>query len=252
MIFKSQVVVLAAAASAVIVAPARSQTVLHANQSIVTETGIGFGGADISRSDVNGNNSTGWSWSKLHPKAFADDFVLSSSSFVGSIVFRAYQTSYTGTTGPFSNVTANIWSGRPGDTGSSILFTSTTLGTQSFSNIYRVSNIANQLNTTRKVWDVEVLFPSVALNAGTYWWDVSGDGSPSITDIWVPTTQLSSGNALQLVSGVWNPPQSTAVEMDFKVIGGAAPGAVPEPGEWAAMGILGAGLAGLVLRRRRR
>jgi hypothetical protein len=29
-------------------------------------------------------------------------------------------------------------------------------------------------------------------------------------------------------------------------------GSVPEPGEWAAMGILGAGLAGLVLRRRRR
>lgn len=29
------------------------------------------------------------------------------------------------------------------------------------------------------------------------------------------------------------------------------PPAVPEPGEWAAMGILGAGLAGLVLRKRR-
>ena len=29
-------------------------------------------------------------------------------------------------------------------------------------------------------------------------------------------------------------------------------GAVPEPGEWAAMGILGAGLTGLVLRNRRR
>lgn len=29
-------------------------------------------------------------------------------------------------------------------------------------------------------------------------------------------------------------------------------GAVPEPGEWAAMGILGAGLTGLVLRKRRR
>jgi len=28
-------------------------------------------------------------------------------------------------------------------------------------------------------------------------------------------------------------------------------GAVPEPGEWAAMGILGAGLAGLVLRKRK-
>jgi hypothetical protein len=29
-------------------------------------------------------------------------------------------------------------------------------------------------------------------------------------------------------------------------------GGVPEPGEWAAMGILGAGLAGLVIRKRRK
>ena len=29
-------------------------------------------------------------------------------------------------------------------------------------------------------------------------------------------------------------------------------GGVPEPGEWAAMGILGAGLTGLVLRKRRK
>ncbi len=36
---------------------------------------------------------------------------------------------------------------------------------------------------------------------------------------------------------------------NFKFTAGG--GAVPEPGEWAAMGILGAGLTGLVLRKRR-
>ncbi len=38
----------------------------------------------------------------------------------------------------------------------------------------------------------------------------------------------------------------------FRVGSGTNPsGAVPEPGEWAAMGILGAGLTGLVLRKRK-
>ena len=34
--------------------------------------------------------------------------------------------------------------------------------------------------------------------------------------------------------------------------GTSAPSAVPEPGEWAAMGVLGFGLVGLVVRGRRR
>ena len=34
--------------------------------------------------------------------------------------------------------------------------------------------------------------------------------------------------------------------------GTSAPSAVPEPGEWAALGVLGFGLVGLVVRGRRR
>jgi len=38
---------------------------------------------------------------------------------------------------------------------------------------------------------------------------------------------------------------------EFKIEATSGGGAVPEPGEWAAMGILGAGLTGLVIRKRR-
>jgi len=64
-------------------------------------------------------------------------------------------------------------------------------------------------------------FSSLGLTSGTWVW---GYGS--------------SGNTVTLQVG---PASGTT--------GGG--GAVPEPGEWAAMGILGAGLAGLVLRKRK-
>jgi hypothetical protein len=46
----------------------------------------------------------------------------------------------------------------------------------------------------------------------------------------------------------WTTTSSTLGRMS----GGGSGGAVPEPGEWAAMGILGAGLTGLVIRKRRK
>ena len=103
------------------------------------------------------------------------------------------------------------------------------------------------------MWDVEVLFPNIVLNACTYWWDVTDTGTSPTIGIWMPTIGQTSGNARQLYQGSWSPIMNGSLpqELSFKVISGA-PAAVPEPGEWAGMGILGAGLAGLVLRRRRR
>jgi subtilisin-like proprotein convertase family protein len=40
--------------------------------------------------------------------------------------------------------------------------------------------------------------------------------------------------------------------IDWGITASSAPSAVPEPGEWAAMGVLGFGLVGLVVRGRRR
>ena len=61
----------------------------------------------------------------------------------------------------------------------------------------------------------------MGLNAGTYRWTYGSSNQHDIKIV-VPASGTTGGG-----------------------------GAVPEPGEWAAMGILGAGLTGLVLRKRR-
>lgn len=66
------------------------------------------------------------------------------------------------------------------------------------------------------------------------------------------STYLSrSLSTMGLLQGTWIWGYGTAGDTFTLQIGPSGGGAVPEPGEWAAMGILGAGLAGLVLRKRR-
>ncbi len=64
------------------------------------------------------------------------------------------------------------------------------------------------------------------------------------------TTWLGkSFSTLGLNTGTWVYGYGSAGNTITMQIGSSA---VPEPGEWAAMGVLGAGLTGLVLRKRRR
>jgi hypothetical protein len=64
------------------------------------------------------------------------------------------------------------------------------------------------------------------------------------------TTWLNkSFSTLGLNTGTWVYGYGSAGNTITMQIGSSA---VPEPGEWAAMGVLGAGLTGLVLRKRRR
>ncbi len=92
---------------------------------------------------------------------------------------------------------------------------------------------------------------------------IGGDGiTPSIyfgfDDAYVSGASISASNTwnsktlavLGLNTGTWKFGYGSAGDTVTLEIGGSG-GAVPEPGEWAAMGILGAGLAGLVLRKRR-
>ena len=65
------------------------------------------------------------------------------------------------------------------------------------------------------------------------------------------TWNSNSFAGLGLTTGTWRATYGSSNQHEVKVIFGPLPSAVPEPGEWAAMGILGAGLTGLVLRKRR-
>jgi len=227
------------------------------SQSGGTHAGAGSGGADYSEIPTDsGIDFLGFN--VTHSWRLASDFVLGSGSTVSSIVFQAYQDLSGTATSPFNGIDAKIWAGRPGDGGSTLLFSSTTLGSNTFANLYRDGG-TGFTNTGRPVWNVEALFPNVALTAGTYWLDVmlsTIDGNLAYAPLISgpvsasPTRQFDSvsGNWVDLVGGTSNSKQA---EFGFQVKGAVA-SAVPEPGEWAAMGILGAGLAGLVLRKRRK
>ena len=70
---------------------------------------------------------------------------------------------------------------------------------------------------------------------------------PPVVDVFLGYISNSS-----LTGMTMTPSGGRAGVSSFRVGSGTNPsGAVPEPGEWAAMGILGAGLTGLVLRKRK-
>jgi len=62
----------------------------------------------------------------------------------------------------------------------------------------------------------------------------------------------TSGYVYSLNGTTWtSTPSASSIQLNG-IVTPTGGGAVPEPGEWAAMGILGAGLAGLVMRKRKR
>lgn len=76
---------------------------------------------------------------------------------------------------------------------------------------------------------------------------------PTATSFFIGYVGQSSLTNLKLVAapGAGTPDRFIGTEKTY--LGNAvSPAAVPEPGEWAAMGILASGLAGLVVSRRRR
>jgi hypothetical protein len=96
------------------------------------------------------------------------------------------------------------------------------------------------------------------------WVDTSAGFRVGFDNSYVSGASLSASNtwnsktlaSLGLNTGTWKWGYGTAgdtVTLQIGSSGGTTGGggAVPEPGEWAAMGILGAGLTGLVLRKRR-
>lgn len=111
----------------------------------------------------------------------ADDFSVSGTAYgwsVSSISFYAYQTG-AGPASPFASVNLRVWSGPPGDPGSSVLWgdTTTVLPTVvSALNVYRTFNslaapLAGPPDASRRVWELAVSTPGLVLAPGSYWLD---------------------------------------------------------------------------------
>lgn len=239
-------------------------------------TGSGIGGLDAvlwdngglgtgatSRSGVAAPAGTQWSEvpagfssaGALHSNAstlFArvgDDFTVSGGGWnVTQLCFYAYQTG-SSTTSSMTNVNWDIYRGPVGDT-TDLVASGSGLDATSFTGIYRIfdSNPGTSIpGTTRPVMLNEVNV-NVSLPDGNYWvaWDTQGSlGSGP----WAPsvTPQPSSANAVQRISGTWNPltdgGAQQPLDLPFQVKGTV----IPAPASLALVG-----LGGLLAGRRRR
>ena len=107
----------------------------------------------------------------------ADNFTLTQGCALTSVTFYAYQTGSAATPSPFAGYTLQIWNGRPGDAGASVIFGNTTtnrLATSTDTTLFRIFNTvvpaATATGTTRKIWANTVTI-NTTLAAGTYWFD---------------------------------------------------------------------------------
>jgi hypothetical protein len=117
------------------------------------------------------------------------------------------------------------------------------------------TGISYAASASGDVFGVSISGPNYRLHLpGTYTDGTTLSGSATFTG----TTLVGMG----LGAGTYRWTYGTSNQHEVKIVvsaggttGGGTTGgggAVPEPGEWAAMGVLGAGLTGLVLRKRRK
>ncbi|MBP9109482.1 MAG: hypothetical protein KBF83_07990 [Pyrinomonadaceae bacterium] len=147
----------------------------------------------------------------------ADNFTLSQPCNISTVAFYGYVTGSAATPSPFTGLTLQIWNGRPGDAGSTIVFGDATTNRMASSvdtTYFRILNTAVPVTgtppgTTRRIWRNTATVGTL-LPAGTYWldWAVTGGGgagnfAPAKT---VPSARNAAGdNARRLTvsTGVW-------------------------------------------------
>jgi hypothetical protein len=179
------------------------------------------------------------------------------SAFTGINGGAAYGSSPTFNLGPFSSLqihNSNVKSGVDGDNNLVLGINSLTLASP------RNFAFAEMIDGS-VLWgseDDNTLFKrnsSVAPDwlTGSYMGFRAHNGSGSYYYGWLEMTWDSANNQFEILSGAYESTLNQGIQAGATrggTTGGG--GAVPEPGEWAAMGVLAAGLTGLVLRKRRK
>ena len=221
---------------------------LHNNGAFVTNSAVGAGGADVSLvQDSLGCQTYGFQC-QGNPLLWraADDFTVTAPGgwTVSSVVFFAFQPGSGTSTPTISSVNLRVWSGRPGDAGSVLLFGNTTtnrLVGSSWTGTYRVSE-PDMTSVNRPIFAVEAaISPALTLPPGTYWLDWQASGSLPSGPYVVPVTSLGSTGApganARLYSGSAGPwinarDSGTSVQQELAFIvrgtvGGGAPACYP-------------------------
>lgn len=154
----------------------------------------------------------------------ADDFVVPAGQnwTINAIETFAYKTGAAAAPSPFVTSTLRIWSGRPGDVGSTIRCGDTTtnvLASSTDALMFRLFNSAvpapgSAVGTTRRIWRNRLTVPAACAGAmfftpGTYWIDYdttdSTAGAHFYPVVTIPGSRTPPGiaNARQSNAGVW-------------------------------------------------
>ncbi len=236
--------------------------VIYDNGPFITHPGQGFGGADASAITA-GLSTFGHGMNATVPVRLADNFTVAPGQTwnLTGVRFFGYQTG-SPLTPTFTGLNAQIWNGRPGDPGAAVVWgnlADNILASAAFSGVYRVEEAAPYTANNRPIMNLDATV-STSLTAGTYWLEWATTGSiasgPWNPPISIPG-QLTTGDARQWTSaGLWLDavsgisPDFYQQGLPFQLQGEIT--AVPEPGQWAMMGVTLLGAAGVALRRFRR
>ncbi len=231
--FQRTLFVAAAVLGAIAATPALAQQALYSNSGgAVTNSGLATGmntasglaappGAMWSelQTDATGatNAAAGFSGHETGVAGayrFADDFVVAGDSWtLTNVSVYAYQTGVQQPSITSANV--RIWSGRPGDAGSTVVWGDTStdrLLAATSTNIYRVFNsvaapVPPAPDTGRVIWNVNLSLLGAVLQPGTYWLDWQLKTSPAGIEVFSPAVTVAGlrakagSNAVQLKPG---------------------------------------------------
>jgi hypothetical protein len=148
----------------------------------------------------------------------ADNFTVPAGQVwrISSVSVWGFRTNWTNINTPFSGGVLQIWNGRPGDPGSSVIFgdlSTDRLLSSTSSNIYSIGNSTVPApgvtpTTTRLLWENRLsISPTLTLGPGTYWIDFATsmyDNNPIIYEYYrnvvIPNQRTKKGwNARQFV-----------------------------------------------------
>lgn len=204
---------------------------------------------------------------------FADDFTVSGTNGwrIDTIAVFAYQTGVSGGgPAPFTAVNLRIWSGRPGDPGSTVVFGDTTtnrLSSSTATNVLRVFNSVAQPapvapDSSRVLWQTTANV-GTTLAPGTYWLDWQITSAAPSGEAFVPPVTVfgarskvgANGRQFKTAGGgQWvdasdtgKPVQSADVVQDFPFL--VAGAIVPAcPGDADGDGSIGLGDIALMIQ----